>query len=236
MPRRHLDVRKQSSARLLALSACDVTHTTAGATMASMTSEAAADADHTHRDPYLWLEEVTGEEALDWVRARNEPTLADVPRCGVRADAHRGARGATTPTPASRTSSAAANTSTTSGATPPTRAGCGGAPPLDSYRTDSPEWDVLIDVDELGPSRQPEVGVGRRRRHRTGVHARPGRACPGGSDASIVREFDMLDTRIRRRRVRLPEAKSQLAWVDADTVLVGTDFGADSLTESGYPR
>lgn len=27
-------------------------------------------------DPYLWLEEVTDERALDWVRARNEPTLA----------------------------------------------------------------------------------------------------------------------------------------------------------------
>ncbi len=34
----------------------------------------------------------------------------------------------------------------------------------------------------------------------------------------------------------LAEAKSQVAWADPDTVLVGTDFGADSLTESGYPR
>src|SRR6476661_5797499 len=41
-----------------------------GATMTSMTSEAP-------EDPYLWLEDVTGEEALDWVRARNEPTKAE---------------------------------------------------------------------------------------------------------------------------------------------------------------
>lgn len=27
-------------------------------------------------DPYLWLEDVTGAEALDWVRARNKPTTA----------------------------------------------------------------------------------------------------------------------------------------------------------------
>ena len=34
----------------------------------------------------------------------------------------------------------------------------------------------------------------------------------------------------------LPEAKSRVAWEDHDTVLVGTDFGPGSLTESGYPR
>ncbi|MBI3216255.1 MAG: hypothetical protein HYZ38_20760 [Mycobacterium sp.] len=29
-------------------------------------------------DPYLWLEDITGEDALDWVRAHNEPTLAEL--------------------------------------------------------------------------------------------------------------------------------------------------------------
>ena len=27
-------------------------------------------------DPYLWLEDVLGDEQLDWVRARNDPTVA----------------------------------------------------------------------------------------------------------------------------------------------------------------
>jgi prolyl oligopeptidase len=34
----------------------------------------------------------------------------------------------------------------------------------------------------------------------------------------------------------LPEAKSQVAWADADALYVGTDFGPGSLTKSGYPR
>ena len=34
----------------------------------------------------------------------------------------------------------------------------------------------------------------------------------------------------------LPEAKSQVAWRDRDSVFVGTDFGPGSLTDSGYPR
>src|SRR4029077_19230260 len=47
-----------------------------GATMAPMTSDAAASSENAH-DSYLWLEDVTREDALDWVRARNEPTLAE---------------------------------------------------------------------------------------------------------------------------------------------------------------
>ena len=29
-------------------------------------------------DPYLWLEDITGDDALDWVRRHNEPTLAEL--------------------------------------------------------------------------------------------------------------------------------------------------------------
>ena len=34
----------------------------------------------------------------------------------------------------------------------------------------------------------------------------------------------------------LPEAKSEVAWRDPDSLFVGTDFGPGSLTDSGYPR
>src|SRR5262249_20771855 len=33
----------------------------------------------------------------------------------------------------------------------------------------------------------------------------------------------------------VPEAKSNVAWVDHDTLLVGTNWGAGTLTASGYP-
>jgi prolyl oligopeptidase len=58
----------------------------------------------------------------------------------------------------------------------------------------------------------------------------------GGSDAAIVREFNLDTGAFVADGFALPEAKSQVSWADADTVLVGTDFGADSLTDSGYPR
>lgn len=107
---------------------------------------------------------------------------------------------------------------------------------LDSYRTDSPGWDVLIDVDELGRADdQKWVWGGAGVIEPDYTRALIGLS-PGGSDASIVREFDMLTREFVEDGFQLPPAKSQITWEDPDTVLLGTDFGGDSLTTSGYPR
>jgi prolyl oligopeptidase len=58
----------------------------------------------------------------------------------------------------------------------------------------------------------------------------------GGADASVVREFDSVDKRFVSGGFVLPEAKSEVTWIDADAVYVATDFGAGSMTRSGYPR
>jgi prolyl oligopeptidase len=199
-----------------------------------MTSEATAGSDDSH-DPYLWLEDVTGEEALDWVRARNDPAVdkfcdAEFERMRTEAlevldtdaripyVARRGEylynfwRDATNPRGLWRRTT------------------------LDSYRTDSPEWEVLIDVDELGRTDSEKwvwAGAGVIRPEHTRGLIKLSR---GGSDASIVREFDMVTREFVSNGFELAEAKSQIGWADPDCVLVGTDFGADSLTESGYPR
>ncbi|OBK82150.1 prolyl oligopeptidase family protein [Mycobacterium sp. 1165178.9] len=187
------------------------------------------------QDPYLWLEDVTGDEALDWVRARNGPTLARfrdenfermrtealevldtdarIPYVVRRGDhLYNFWRDAANPRGLWRRTT------------------------LDSYRTDAPEWDVLIDVDELGRADGEKwvwAGAGVIYPEYTRALVSLSR---GGSDASIVREFDMLTREFVDGGFELPEAKSQVSWADPDTVLVGTDFGADSLTDSGYPR
>ena len=58
----------------------------------------------------------------------------------------------------------------------------------------------------------------------------------GGADATVVREFDMDKRQFVADGFELPEAKSGVTWQDRDTVLVGTEFGPDSMTDSGYPR
>ncbi|MHA3023753.1 prolyl oligopeptidase family serine peptidase [Mycobacterium sp. BMJ-28] len=107
---------------------------------------------------------------------------------------------------------------------------------LAEYRKDAPEWDVVIDVDALAAAEDENwVWAG------AGINA-PGytRAIValsrGGGDSTVIREFDMLTRQFVVDGFNLPEAKSDIDFEDDDTVLVGTDFGEGSMTESGYPR
>ncbi|MBC8118022.1 MAG: S9 family peptidase, partial [Burkholderiaceae bacterium] len=58
----------------------------------------------------------------------------------------------------------------------------------------------------------------------------------GGGDAIVVREFDLAQARFVADGFVLPEAKSDVDWRDRDTIYVSTDFGPGSMTDSGYPR
>ena len=186
-------------------------------------------------DPYLWLEDILGEEALDWVRARNAPTVAEfsgedfelmrtqalevldtdarIPYVRRRGDyLYNFWRDAANPRGLWRRTT------------------------LDSYRSDTPAWDVLIDVDELARADDENwVWAGA-----NVIYPEHTRAVVslsrGGSDAALVREFDMATREFIDDGFALAEAKSQTSWVDPDTLLIGTDFGEGSLTESGYPR
>ncbi|VBA34542.1 Prolyl endopeptidase [Mycobacterium innocens] len=193
----------------------------------------------TSDDPYLWLENITDENALDWVRARNEPTMARFCGGDFEADFERMRAEALevldtdTRIPYVVRRDEYLYNFWRDAANP---RGLWRRTTLDSYRNENPEWDVLIDVDELGRADgQKWVWAGAGVIEPDHTRALIGLS-PGGSDASVVREFDMRTRQFVDGGFELPEAKSQISWQDPDTVLVGTDFGADSLTESGYPR
>ena len=68
------------------------------------------------------------------------------------------------------------------------------------------------------------------------AHALPAFALAGGGDAAVVREFDLATRSFIKDGFTLAEAKSSITYLDEDTVLVATDFGAGSMTTSGYAR
>ena len=90
-------------------------------------------------DPFLWLEDVTGDRALAWVRERNAESTAEL----TKSDGVPGARGADPLDPRLRRQDPdglqdRAATTTTSGRTPSTSAGSGGGPPWRSTARPSP--------------------------------------------------------------------------------------------------
>jgi len=107
---------------------------------------------------------------------------------------------------------------------------------LASYRTAVPEWETVLDVDALAKA-EGKAWVFHGATCLAPAHVR----CmvslsPGGSDASVVREFDTGTKQFVSGGFDLPEAKSRVSWRDPDTLWVATDFGPGSLTASGYPR
>ncbi len=187
-------------------------------------------------DPYLWLEEVQGERALAWVRARNaesegllqaRPGFAalkaslrevldsreQIPYVTRRGDwLYNFWRDADNPRGLWRRTT------------------------LAEYRKPKPKWETVIDVDALGKA-EKENWVW----SRSTCLGPDYRRClialsRGGADATVVREFDTVSKTFVADGYTLPEAKASVEWIDKDHIYVGTDFGPGSLTDSGYPR
>ncbi len=106
---------------------------------------------------------------------------------------------------------------------------------LDSYRSGDTRWETLIDVDALARAEGVDwVWKG------ADCLAPDETRCliylsDGGKDAVVVREFDTTTKAFVDGGFVLPEGKHRIEWLDRDTLLVATDFGPGTLTESGYP-
>ncbi|MBL8362334.1 MAG: S9 family peptidase [Rubrivivax sp.] len=187
-------------------------------------------------DPWLWLEEVLGERALDWVRQRNAETEAQLqalPRYAPMREAIQAILDSREQIPTiSRRGEHVYNL--WRDADHPR--GLWRRTTLEEYRTDAPRWDVLLDLDALGRLEGENwVWAGARalgpayRRVLVSLSR-------GGADATVVREFDLDRREFVAGGFELPEAKSAVTWIDEDTVYAATDIGPDALTDSGYPR
>ena len=193
-------------------------------------------ADVADSDPHLWLEKVTGEAALAWVQQRNQRTIeafAETPVFRATEDRFKRILDSDERIPyVSRLGDAwynfwrdADNPRGVWRRTTPRE-----------YRKQSPAWETVLDIDDLA-AREDENWV-----FQDADCRRPDmRRClislsRGGADASVVREFDLVEKAFVKDGFTLPEAKSRVAWGGPDRLLVATDFGPGSLTESGYPR
>ena len=189
-------------------------------------------------DPHHWLETVEGDEALAWVRAQNARSLAELqadPRyAGFEAAAldalnsrERIPYGAVRDGMVYNFWQDDANVR-----------GLWRRTSLESYATAEPAWETVVDFDTLAADEGKNwVYKGANCLRQLG---QPARHClvslsDGGKDAVVNREFDLVTKTFVADGFVTPEAKQGVAWVDADTLLIASDWGEDTVTESGYP-
>jgi prolyl oligopeptidase len=189
----------------------------------------------TGEDPYLWLEDVEGDRALTWVReqnARSLPQLENDPRF------------------------AALLTDATALANSRDRLPTGGIfegyyynfwqdethvrgiyrrARLDAFARDgAPQWETVLDVDAIAAAENANWVF-------KGIDCLEGTTLclvslsDGGKDATTYREYDLATRSFVTNGFSLPEAKSGVTWLDRNTLIVATDWGAGTMTESGYP-
>lgn len=190
-------------------------------------------------DPYRWLEDIDGQAALDWVRARNAETLGSLGATDAFArteEAIREVLDSDAKLPfVQKIGDYYYNFWTDAGH----ERGIWRRTTLEEYRTPDPAWQTVLDIDALN-AEEGEDWVW----HGASV-LRPGYRkalidlSHGGSDADVTREFDLETFRFvpeDEGGFFRPEAKGGLGWIDDDTVYLCSELGEGSLTTSGYPR
>ncbi|MBA4163903.1 MAG: S9 family peptidase [Erythrobacter sp.] len=186
-------------------------------------------------DPYIWLEQARDPKALEWVEVENARTLAQftadprfaplkqgaleildsedrIPFVSIRPDGlYNFWQDKANPRGLLRRTT------------------------LESYRSESPEWEIVLDVDALAKAE------GREWVYQGSTCLPPAldkcmiALSDGGKDASVLREFDMAKKSFVAGGFELPESQGNVQWIDTDTLLVGRDFGGGTITESEYP-
>ncbi len=111
---------------------------------------------------------------------------------------------------------------------------------LDSYRSDKPKWQTVLDIDALAKSE------GKNWVYKGSSCLAPAyNSCiislsDGGKDATERREYNVGKKQFVPDGFALQESKGGTAWLDKNNLLVSIDFGTDksgstTMTDSGYP-
>jgi prolyl oligopeptidase len=187
-------------------------------------------------DPYEWLEEVLGDKALEWVKARNAivqnrmereesfeklrsdlleilDSNARIPFVSKRGEYYYNFW-------RDKTNERGLWRRTT----------------LEEYRKAEPKWEVVLDLDALGKTENENWVWKGASLLRPDYQRALITLSRGGADANITREFDLKTRSFVADGFELPESKGSVSWIDIDHLFVSTDFGDGSMTDSGYPR
>lgn len=186
-------------------------------------------------DPYLWLEDIEGERALDWTASQSARTLGHFG--GTQFERDRDALTAIFDRPDKipmimRRGQYLYNFWQDAG----NPRGLWRRTTLAAYMKADPQWELLLDVDALAASDGEDwvwggASIEPERRERAAL-----RLSRGGSEAVVHREFDLESLSFVADGFNLAETKGGVNWIDPDTLLLSSALGDGMATRCGYAR
>lgn len=106
---------------------------------------------------------------------------------------------------------------------------------LEEYGSNNPDWDTVFDLDKLAQKAGKNWVYKGSTCYDKNYDMCMMSLSDGGKDATESKEWDHKTKQFVDNGFYIPEAKSDISWLDDKTLIVGTDWGDGSLTESGYP-
>ncbi|MEE2522479.1 prolyl oligopeptidase family serine peptidase [Pseudarthrobacter sp. J75] len=193
-------------------------------------------------DENIWLEDIYGEEQLAWVReqnARTEELLEDADYAGLESEILEVLDSTDRIAMVGKRGSHYYNFWKDGGHPK----GLWRRTTWESYVSDEPQWEILLDVDALAAAEGTEwvfhgatfLRPAPGEPHRNAILA----LSPDGGDANRYREFDVVTRTFvdpADGGFDIPTAKGTIAWLDADTLLVSTTAEGLPSTTSSYAR
>jgi len=187
-------------------------------------------------DPYIWLEDIDGEKAMNWVLTQNEKTVQEIQSHPEFDNIRQNVLEVLNSDERIAYPSMHGKYVYNFWQDEKFERGIWRRAPLEKYLKDSVQWEILLDMDELSTAEDEKWAF------KGASYLYPDTSLcmihlsRGGGDAVEIREFDLRSGKFVKDGFFLPQAKSSISWIDENTLMVSTDFGEGTLTTSGYPR
>jgi prolyl oligopeptidase len=187
-------------------------------------------------DKYLWLEEVDGKKALEFVEKQNKATLAELSAEKDYQDIYDKNLAILNSTEKIAYPTIHGNYAYNFWKDEKHVRGIWRRSTLESYKSGKPAWETLLDIDKLSEADNKKWVF----KESEGLYPDYNRfliqLSDGGGDAVYIKEFDVNKKQFIEDGFLIDEAKSDAAYVDKNTLIVSTDFGEGTMTTSGYAR
>jgi len=187
-------------------------------------------------DKYLWLENIDGEKALEFVESQNKATIEELSNEKNYQDIYNKSLEISNSTERIAYPTIYGNYVYNFWKDKDHVRGIWRRSALDSYIAGNPDWETLLDIDEL--SKKDDIKWVYK--GSSGLYPDYYRflvqLSKGGGDAVVTKEFDANKKQFIENEFSIDESKGSARYVDENTLIVATDFGKGTMTNSGYPK